>query len=171
MISIRWTQAVAALAAASLCGAAWGQYVWLNEQGTKQFSDMPPPASVPKNRILKSPDGAPRAAEASPPPAKADNAATGTRNSDSQPRTLAERNAEFQKRRIEQEEKDKKAAEEEKVAAAKARNCEQARSYQRTLVSGERIVSTTKNGERTYLDDSARSRELRETQAVLHDCK
>ena len=37
------------------------QYVWLNDKGVKQYSDMPPPAAVPNQRILKSPGPATRA--------------------------------------------------------------------------------------------------------------
>ena len=36
-----------------LAAGASAQYIWLNEKGRKQFSDTPPPASVPKHRILK----------------------------------------------------------------------------------------------------------------------
>ena len=42
---------------AALAAPALAQYVWLDEKGVKQYSDMPPPASVPTNRILKQPGG------------------------------------------------------------------------------------------------------------------
>ena len=46
MKSIGLKRITAALALASFATAAVAQYVWLDEKGTKQFSDMPPPASV-----------------------------------------------------------------------------------------------------------------------------
>src|SRR5205823_1792862 len=60
MHSIWWKRVAAVLAVSGFSCAAQAQYVWLNERGVKQFSDMPPPASVPENRILKSPGAAPR---------------------------------------------------------------------------------------------------------------
>ncbi|MDB5763010.1 MAG: putative ATPase involved in repair [Herminiimonas sp.] len=165
--------AIAALAALSLTTAACAQYVWLNEKGVKQYSDMPPPSSVPKNRILKDPgmsshSMAPLPAEN---PAESDNRAVAESPKDKGPMTTAEKNAEFQKRKIEQAEKDKKAAEQEKLAADKAKNCEQARAYNRNLQSGERIARTDKNGERYYLTDEQRTQETRDTRRVLDECK
>ena len=48
-------QAVFFIAALGFATAAMAQYVWVDDKGVKQFSDMPPPASVLKNRILKQP--------------------------------------------------------------------------------------------------------------------
>jgi hypothetical protein len=155
----------AAAVAALIPLAASAQYVWIDEKGTKQFSDMPPPASVPGSRILKQPGGSPtpkasqEASEEKPSaPARAEP-------------TIAERNADFRKRRAEQAEKEKKAAEEAAQAAEKAKNCERAREYQRTLDSGERITRLDKNGERAYLSDEQRSQESRDNRRVLEDCK
>lgn len=156
--------AMAALAALASPVTATAQYMWLDEKGTKHFSDMPPPPSVPAGRILKRPGGAPsapqhEAAEEKPAtPAKAEP-------------TIAERNAEFRKRRQEQADKEKKAAEETARAAESAKNCERAREYQRSLDSGERIVRTDKNGERSYLSDEQRAQESRDTRRVLAECK
>ena len=94
-------QLAASMALLTLATAAWGQYVWVDDKGTKQFSDMPPPASVPKNRILKQPGKSFSQTESEPAPAAADDNAAKT------PPTLAEKNAEFNKRRTEQAEKEK----------------------------------------------------------------
>ena len=128
------------------------------------YSDMPPPPSIPRNRILKQPDGTPLAVqqkstkEKSPASSKADP-------------TIAEKNAEFRKRKAEQAEKEKKASEEAARAAENAKNCERAREYQQTLDSGERIVRTDKAGERSYLSDEQRAQESRDNRRVLADCK
>lgn len=143
---------------------AAAQYVWLDEKGTKHFSDMPPPPSVPRGRILKQPGGAPPAA---PQESVEEKPATPAKPEP----TLAEKNAEFRKRKAEQAEKEKKAAEEAVRAADNAKNCERAREYQRSLDSGERIVRTDKNGERAYLSDEQRARESRDNRRIIDDCK
>ncbi|RJG00881.1 DUF4124 domain-containing protein [Noviherbaspirillum sedimenti] len=163
-------QLAASLVLCAFASVAWAQYVWTDEKGAKQFSDMPPPASVPKNRILKQPGGAFAApvtatASASAAPANADDAAPKT------PLSTAEKNADFMKRRTEQAEKDKKAASEAQAARDKAQNCDKARKYQSALASGQRMASTDSNGERVFLEDEQRSREMRETNRILADCK
>ncbi len=165
-------QITAALVIASFATAAAAQYVWLDENGSKQFSDMPPPASVPKKRILKEPSRAAVAVpeSASAPAGGAAASASASAKSDL-PMTTAEKNADYMKRRKEQEEKYKKAEAEAKLAADKAKNCEQARKYQRSLNSGERIGSTDKNGEKSFMSDAQRAQEAQETNRILNECK
>ncbi|GAB3551127.1 hypothetical protein GCM10027343_35020 [Noviherbaspirillum agri] len=150
----------AVVIALALSGTAFAQYVWLDEKGVKQYSDMPPPASVPANRILKQRGVAaiPSHESETAAPAKAD-------------LTLAEKEAEFRKRRAEQAEKDKKVAEQSKYEADKAKHCERAREYNRALESGQRIARTDKNGERAFLTDEQRAQELRDSRRALEDCK
>lgn len=162
------------LVALSFTASAQAQYVWLNEKGTKQYSDMPPPASVPNNRILKAPSQTLRAL----PPSASENEETSDaagQNSmsakDKAPLTIAEKNADFQRRKMEQAEKDKKADEQAKYAAAKAKNCERAGLYQRSLQAGERIARNDKNGERYFLNDQQRAEEMQENKRILDDCK
>ncbi len=155
----------AAITALSLAVPAFAQYVWLDEKGIKQFSDMPPPASVPANRILKQPsDAIPSSAAPSSP---ADGAATTVKTE----MTTAERNVDYRKRKAEQAEKEKKIAEEARVAAEKTKQCERAREYNRTLESGERISRMDKTGERTFLTDEQRAQEMRDARRVLDGCK
>lgn len=85
--------------------------------------------------------------------------------------TVAERNADFQKRRAEQAAKEKKAEEQAKEAAAKAKNCERASEYHRVLASGERIARADRNGERSFMTDEQREQELKDAKRVLDDCK
>jgi flagellar biosynthesis/type III secretory pathway protein FliH len=165
MHSICIKRLLASAALLAFASTAWAQYVWIDDKGTKQFSDMPPPASLPKNRILKQPGKAASVAGPAAPATPAENSAA------TAPASLADRNAEFNKRRAEQAEKDKKAAQEAQAARDKARNCEKARTYQRALESGQRIASTDKNGERVFMSDEQRSREVQETNRVLSDCK
>lgn len=156
----------AALALFGCASAAMAQYVWLNEKGIKQYSDVPPPASVPSSRILKSPSGIPRADNAAET-----NTASDTEQAKPATKSLAEQNAEFEKRRAAQAEKDKQAAEKAKQTADKQKNCEMARNYNRALSSGQRVSHLNAAGERVYISDEERANEERETQRTLANCK
>lgn len=143
--------------------AALGQYVWLDNNGRKQYSDMPPPTSIAPDRILKQPGSKPYTPAAVQPDAGAKPASPAL--------SLAEQDVEFRKRRIEREEKEKKAAEETRVAAENKKRCERLRDYRGALAGGERLVRRAKNGEREFLGDDARAGELRETDRMLAECK
>ena len=159
MTPIRLMRFVACAMLAAGCSGALAQHVWLDNKGVKQYSDMPPPPGTPASRILQSPG--PRAAAVEVAPATDKPAAP----------SVAERNAAFEKRRIEQAESEAKSDEQARVAADNARNCEQARSYQRTLASGQRIAKLDKNGERAFLSDMERAQEMATAQRVLAQCK
>ena len=145
-----------------MASAAHAQYVWLDERGVKQFSDMPPPPSISANRILKQPGGGNTPAAVPAEPAV----------TEPKPQmTTAEKNAEFRKRQSERAEKEKKETEAARIASDKARNCERAHEYHRALESGERISRTDKNGERSFLSDEQRAKEVKESRRVLDECR
>lgn len=151
---------------------AHAQYVWVDEKGTRQYSDMPPPASVPQKRILKEPGSpSPTLSAISAEPAAGNPPPTPPVAKENMPLTTAEKNADFQRRKAEQAEKEKKAAQEAQRAADKAKHCDQARSYQRALQSGERLARTDKNGERYFLSDAQRATEAQEAKRILEACK
>ncbi len=155
-----------AISALLISVSSHAQYVWLDEKGTKQFSDMPPPISVPKNRILKTPIRSPE------PLAPADTGVDKKTDEKLQkPVTTASKNEDFMKRKAEQEEKNKKAEAEIQAKADKTKNCERARSYQQSLQSGIRISSTDKNGERTFMSDEQRAKEEADVKRALDECK
>lgn len=154
----------------SLSTAAFAQYVWLDEKGGKQYSDMPPPASVPKSRVLKEP-GQYRSTAQNDQTVTDENAPAPTVKKEKSPMTTAEKNTDFQKRKIEQAEKEKKAADESKRLADKAKNCERARQYQTALEEGHRIGETDKNGERSFMSDEKRNQEIRENKQTLSECR
>ncbi len=157
-----------AIMLASCAGAAWSQYVWLNDKGVKQYSDTPPPASVPNSKILKSPNGSVQAGA----PAKAvDEKADEGDGAKKAPETIAEKNADYNKRKMAQAEKDKEAEQKAKLAADKKKNCEQASNYKRVLDSGERISRMDKSGERSYMTDEERAQETRNNNRVMDECK
>lgn len=163
---------LATLMSVSGIGTAVAQHVWLDDKGVKQYSDMPPPMSVPQSRILKAPGNVARTPAVSPSAApEADKPTASPDPAGKGPMTTAERNADFLKRKAEREEKEKKAAEEVKLAAEKGRNCDRAKEYQRMLDSGQRIGTTESNGERGVMSDERRKQEAQETRRVLSDCK
>ncbi|MEC4719430.1 DUF4124 domain-containing protein [Noviherbaspirillum sp. CPCC 100848] len=170
----RCLSAAISIALIGACGSAAAQYVWLDEKGSRQFSDRPPPASVPASRILKHPGGTSSSSAASAASGASAAQPAQTQSTTARPdaeKTIAEKNAEFRKRQMEREDKERKLAEEAKLAADKARNCERAQDYQRSLESGVRISRTDKNGERTFLSDEQRERELGDTRRLLNECK
>jgi hypothetical protein len=158
----------ATLLGLAVSASAFAQYVWLDENGGKQYSDRPPPVTVPQNRILKAPRGAALIMEPEPPATQAGTAASKTTSA---PLSIAEKNAEYEKLRLAQAEKDKKDAEKARLAAERTKSCEQARNYQRTLQSGERIARTDKNGERYFISDDQRARETEEARQLVAQCK
>ena len=180
--------------------AALAQYAWIDERGVRQYSDQPPPKSIPTARILhqpaeslrsnapalpattpaairagasaaEAPASAQPAGIAATPAAAAAAAVAAVPTVPKPPLTTADKNADFLKRKAEAEEKEKKLAEEARLAAAKARQCEQARSYASSLQSGERITIAGKDGERSYMSDEERQQESAEARRALAGCK
>lgn len=163
--------AAAAMVLLSLATSALAQFVWLDEKGVKQYSDMPPPSSVPNKRILKTPSQSlPRGAAEEEPGAAAD-AAADSKPEAKAPPTVAEQNAAFQKRKTELAEKNKKAEQEAKLASSKAENCARARANQRTLDSGARVAQTDANGQRSFMSDQQRAQQNAQNRETLNDCQ
>jgi hypothetical protein len=166
--------ATAALVLLSLATSALAQFVWLDEKGVKQYSDLPPPPSVPNKRILKTPgQSLPRGTTeetGTAAAADADASADSKPDAKAQP-TIAEQNAAFQKRKTEQAEKNKKAEQEAKLASNKAENCARARANQRTLDSGARIAQTDASGQRSYMNDQQRAQQNAQNRETLSECQ
>ncbi|MDP9043618.1 MAG: DUF4124 domain-containing protein [Pseudomonadota bacterium] len=167
----RWTPALLVMAlalAASMPAAA--QWKWRDKNGLTQYSDLPPPPSVPAKDILQRPLSVPErgaaAATASAPSASAASAAPLAAARPSDPELEARR------KKTEQDALDKKKAEDAKNAAIRAENCSRAREQMRTFDSGVRISRTNSSGEREYLDDAARTAEQARTQqAINSECR
>lgn len=63
-------------------------------------------------------------------------------------------------------------AEEDRIAKAKADNCQRARQAQKGLDSGVRIGRINSQGEREIMDDAARAAEAKRIQSIVDsDCK
>jgi hypothetical protein len=148
-------------------GLAQAQYVWLNANGSREYSDRPPPPSVPRSQILKAPKGSLLALTADAPAPAADEKVEKKKG----PPTLAERDADFRKRKQEQAEQEQKAAQEAQHQEAVADNCASARQYKAQLESGIRVADTSAQGERTFITDEERAKRLAKTKRILEACR
>src|SRR5690606_26411011 len=84
--------------------SAWAQWAWRDTNGTVQYSDTPPPSSVPQERLVRQPGAS--AASQSGAAASSSPATPG----------WVEQNAEFMKRREQRQEQAKKEKEQKQMA-------------------------------------------------------
>jgi type IV secretory pathway VirB10-like protein len=151
------------------------QWLWVDKDGRKVFSDRSPPSDILEKNILKRPGqtkarvapegGAEDAPKAAAPAASATSAATPKMSA--LDKELADR-----KKKAELAEESKRKAEEEKMKQAKAENCERAKSAKANLDSGIRIARVNQQGEREVMDDAARAAETKRVQAIVDsECK
>jgi len=146
---------VAALLAAS--GFAQ-QYKWVDKDGKVRYGDIPPPGI--RATPLKPPPGAAAPSTSAP-------AAGGKKGE----KVLTPEQA-FQKRQKDQQEAAQKAEKERADAELNRVNCESARANLRQLQSGERVSTTNAAGERAYLDDAQRAKDVERVQKAVSDwCK
>ncbi len=167
--------------------AASAQWQWVDKDGRKVYSDQPPPASVPEKSIVwhGSQNQTSRATFTPQPPSAAipdASAATGTAaatppgggaaNAPGSKPTGVDKELEEKARKAEEAEKAKRAADEQKVAQARAENCQRARKGKATLDSGIRVARLNDKGEREIIDDKMRASEQQRMQSVIDaDCK
>jgi L-fucose mutarotase/ribose pyranase (RbsD/FucU family) len=147
---------------------ALAQWVWVDKDGRKVYSDRSPPTEVPAKNILKQPGmkapPAAAAAEAAAPVATAKAAASAPRVSGK------DKALEDKKKQAEQEEEAKAKAEEQKLAKAKAENCKRAQQAQAAMKTGERIRRPNAKGEMEFISEAERAAETKRIEAVLADC-
>jgi hypothetical protein len=133
-------------------------YKWVDAAGNVQYSDQPPASAKGTKKLSADPQpsAAPVNKESSPKAAK----------------TMADKEMEFRKRRVESEEAKAKQAKADADAKVRQQNCAQARGQLRSLQEGRRIVKFNDAGERVFLDDQARPEETARAQKSVDDwCK
>jgi hypothetical protein len=153
----------------SLCLATpslWAQWAWRDANGTVQYSDTPPPSSVPQHRIVKQPG---IAADATP--AVDTTRASSPAESEAGTPSWVEQNAEFMRRREQRLEQEKKAKEQKQAAAEKKKNCAQARENLRLLETGRPIRQAAANGGMEHMSDGQRAAEVKRMRDYLKDCR
>jgi Domain of unknown function (DUF4124) len=153
-----------ALFGALISTPSQAQWKWRDAQGHVQYSDRPPPHSVPARDILQRPAAA-RAPVGSAPAAAA---SASPASAASGPRTV---DPELTARRRDAEAAERKAAD-DKLARERSESCARARDYLRTLETGLPIARVNAQGERTTLDDNGRRAELnRAREVITADCR
>jgi hypothetical protein len=155
---------LAGIALLCCAGAAQAQFVWIAPNGTRQYSDQPPPPGTPASKILKAP-GRPAMHAAEPAEAAAPAAA--------KPATLmlAERELDFRKRAKERDEAERKAGMEAQGARAKRDYCNELRKSKRAYDSGIRIREVGSDGQQRVLTDSERTQRTASVDKALADCR
>jgi len=154
----------------SLCVAALpaaAQWKWKDARGQVVISDTPPPREIPERDVLSKPSAVmQRSAVAAAAPAASTPAA------DTVAKAKVDPELEARRKKAEAEQGERAKAEEAKVAAARADNCQRAKSHMSTLDSGVRLSRTNANGEREILDDKQRADEIQRTrQVIASDCR
>lgn len=158
-----------AVATSVLPTLALAQWIWTDSNGQKVFSDMAPPVGVPDKNIIKRPSSLPvkaqvtdaDSADSANKPVKVGDAKSGT-----------DKDLEAKKKQAEAEAAAKKKADEEKQTIARLENCARAKQAKVSYESGARVATTTPNGERAYMDDAAKSAEVRRLNEVIaNDCR
>ena len=124
---------------------------WVDADGKVHYSDTPPPDVTAETVHDFNGKG------------QADAAPGYTQKS------LAEREADWKKSKQEKEDAAKKQAEKDKQAEARKSNCAAARENVRILEDSPRISTIDENGQRTFMDDAARSQKLEEARKVISE--
>ena len=155
--------AAGALLALSTLAHSQMPYLWLDEKGTKVYSDRPPPPSTPLKNVLRTPRGmdgamAQRAGQDDAAAAAAPAPDTDAAKPKAAP-SMAERNAAHLKRVKDQAERAQKEADAHQARLVQEENCERARAARQTIDSGVRIATQEKNGERGFMSDAQRAAE------------
>lgn len=146
------------------------QWKWRDASGQIQYSDRPPPATVPEKDVLVRP----RTNIPSPRPLIPQDAASAASANvpASPPPQTVDKRLEAERKKAEEAEKEKQKAEKTRQDAQRAEECARARTYQKDLNDGIRISRTNAKGEREILDDKARDAEkARMREAVNNLCK
>ncbi|QNA89318.1 DUF4124 domain-containing protein [Massilia sp. Dwa41.01b] len=165
---------LAALALFFCAGLAQAQFVWIAPNGTRHYSDQPPPPGTPASRILKSPRGAAPAQVMPPAEAGADAPAEKPAEKPVEkpkPPTLADRERDYVKRGKERAEAEKKEQDGAKKAAARVKHCEEVRSVSRLYDSGIRISEVGPDGEKRFISDAERAERKARADAAMSECR
>lgn len=149
-------KAIIAIAMMLASAAAYGQLVkCVSKDGKVEYGTLCPPGTTEQRTTIFS-----RGAGSTPSAAP-------------QPKSLAEEDAAFRKRQLEQQEAQQKTDKQVAEAEQKRQACDSARAYLKSLQDGLRVTRTDpKTGERVYLEDAQYAAETAKAQrAVDQNCK
>jgi len=125
---------------------------WVDTEGKVHYSDQPPPptAKSQKNLDLKNNPTLPQAVP----------------DSKGGEKSLAEKDLESRKRKVQAEESAAKQAKEQEEAKNRKANCEQARNRLQAMQEGQRISKFDEKGERVFLEDKDRALAIEDAKKV-----
>ncbi|MFI4927395.1 MAG: DUF4124 domain-containing protein [Burkholderiales bacterium] len=152
---------------------ASAQWIWVDKDGRKVFSDRAPSPDIPAERIVKAPKGvalpAPSAAPATVAAAPSEAAAD---KSGATPKPAGkDKSLEERRKQLAAAEADKRKAEQATYVALRNDNCSRAKAAKAGLDTGARITRFNSQGEREYLSDSDRTAEVKRLNDVItRDC-
>jgi hypothetical protein len=148
------------LAVAVVCAIVpWAHaqlYKWVDENGKVHYSDQPPPSSVTSTKTI----------ERARPRAVAAPSGDAVQETAKGPKTIADQEMEFRKRRVQAAEAEAKRQQEAQASAEKQRNCQQAKARVTNLERGGRITKQGADGEQNFLEDADIARELVEARKI-----
>jgi hypothetical protein len=155
--------------ACALSLSATAQWQWLDKDGRKVFSDLPPPADIPEKNILRKPNQRGKSGSLPPEaPAPATSSAPKAAGADKE---LMDKKKQAEKQAADADAA-KRKAEEERVARVQADNCARAQQAKAGLDSGVRMARTNEKGEREFYDDAMRAEEAQRLQTLINEnCK
>ena len=154
---------VVMLLAVAFAGTASAQlYKWVDNDGRVQYGDTPPGDASKVTRLRPPPAGS------APAPAATSETAAKDKDKD---KALTPEQA-FKKRQQERQEAEQKAEKERAEADQKRAGCENAQAGLRQLQSGQRVATVNSAGERVFIDDNERARQVQRAQKSVDDwCK
>lgn len=154
---------VGVIVALGMPGVASAQaYKWRDQNGRIVYSDTPPPTNISPGNILK----APTLKQSAPAPAAAatsgggENAKSSQVSANPQPKTTAEREADYKKRKIEEEKKAKEQSEKTAQDDQRKAQCQSLSQQLVMLESGQRMAKVDSKGERYFVDDAERAKDV-----------
>lgn len=125
---------------------------WVDSEGRVHYSDTAPPVGAKQEELNVR--NAPGKTGGTPP------------------KTYQEKELEFRKRRIEEAEQAKKDQEAAAKAGTEQENCRQAKNRLQSIEESGRVYTYDAKGERQYMDDSTREREMDRARKAIKDwCK
>ena len=150
------------LSLALVSGTCSAQWLWIDANGTKVYSDQPPPSNIPDKNVLKKPNSfGPTSLEQTQTAIATDKKETKNAST-----TASSATSSADAKLLEAQ---KAQAEKQKIA--KADRCKNAKKDLVALNSGVRISSFNDKGEREYMDDKKRAEEVKAKQKTIDtDC-
>ncbi len=176
---MKTTRTLLLVALAGLSFAASGQWLWIDKDGHKVFSDRSPPPDILEKNILKRPGG-PKPVVAAPADPTADSDATPATTAVSTPAAPLsspknagiDKDLEAKKKQAKEAEAAKRKAVEDQNNKDKAENCSRAKEAKASLENGGRIARMNAAGEKVILDDAGRGEEKKRGQSIIDkECK